>query len=431
MQKLEKLEKFLTWYHKPDKYFNAIYNKEPYSYQKRVLRNLLSMAPRIIITAAGQTGKTILLACIALWYATVFSFWNKVPIEVIIISGSKSQARHLYEYCRNAILSTPEISELVDGEPLISITKFKNGSIIRALSTSLKDIHGKGGDLIIIDEAVLAGDFIMKDSLRMITDKPYSKIIFSSTPQSVPGGDLFINIWENESEYPEWDRIHWSASECPHKKGLMKEAKKYGDYIYDVFWLGKPHPLTDTMIPPDNLKECIVKEYQYNPDIPCEIGIDWGFGSSATGIIVRQKIGNTHYILESIERRHANPIDIAKLIQTLSRQYNVTKIKCDAENKSENMRLLELGLPVIAIPFNKKKGLMQGYLRNLFTTHKIRLKENMITLNWQLRKYMWDTKKNDDLVDALMLACYEEEYISDYKPIYIKTARPKSTRKLI
>jgi len=424
-ENISKLMKFGNWYNNPDEFFHSIYNKQPYSYQKRILKNLLKSKSRIIITAAGQTGKTILLACIALWYATVFAWWNKTPIQVIIISGSKSQARHLYEYCRDAILNTPEINELVDGEPLISITRFRDGSIIRALSTSLKDIHGKGGDIIIIDEAVLAGDFIMKDSLRMITDKPYSKIIFSSTPQSVPGGDLFLDIWENSSGYPEWQREHWSARDCPHKRGLMEEAKKYGDYIYDVFWLGKPHPLTDTMLPPDKLRECIVKNFQYNSSIPCEMGIDWGFGQSATGIVVRQKIGNVHYIIEAIERRHSSPVDIAKLVQTLVKNYHIVKIKCDAENKSENMRLAELGLPVVSIPFNRNKGLMQGYLRNLFTSNNIRLKEEFVVLNWQLRKYKWDTKKDDDLVDALMLACYEEEHLSQYSPLYIKTAKPK------
>jgi len=378
-------------------------------------------------TIVHNTGKTKLLACIALWYATILSFYLKEAIEVIIISGSKSQARHLYEYCRDAILDTPELNEIVDGEPLVSKTRFKDRSIIRALSTSLKSIQGKGGDLIIIDEAVLAGDFFMKDSLRMITDKPYSKIIFSSTPQDDPKGLLFIEMWENKNEYPEWDRIHWDASECPGKKGLMEEAKKYGDYIYDVFWLGKPHPLVNTMIPREKIKEASrgVKYLEYNSKYPSEIGVDWGFGRSQTGIVVRQKINNVSNILEAIAKKHSNPVEVAKLIKKLAVNYNAQIIKCDAENKSENMRLMELGLPVKAIPFNRNKGLMQGHLRQLFMENRIRIKEDDVELLWQLNKYQYDTKTNDDLVDALMLACYEEERISEYSPIIVKKATPK------
>jgi len=51
---------------------------------------------------------------------------------------------------------------------------------------------------------------------------------------------------------------------------------------------------------------------------------------------------------------------------------------------------------------------MQANLTNIFEKELIRIPEEFITLTKQLKKYKYETKIDEDLVDALMLATRAE-----------------------
>ena len=179
---LDRHLRFLVWYKDPVRFFKDIYKLDPFPYQARILRDLTNYdIKRMHLMGAGGTGKTKLLGAIALYYVPVLAYF-KGKMEVIIISGSEDQAKHLYNYTLEAIEDNPELGDLVDGEPRITLTKFKDRSVIRALARSMKKIQGKHGDLVIVDEAILVGDHFLKDTLRIVNDNEYSRIIFSGTP---------------------------------------------------------------------------------------------------------------------------------------------------------------------------------------------------------------------------------------------------------
>ena len=207
MDNILKGAKFLLWYQDPTKFFRDIFNQEPYPYQARVLISLKDNPRRIIIMAGGGTGKTKLLACIALWLTVVLPKFIKRAYSVIIISGSKDQAKYLYEYSKFAIQDNEILQEEVEGEPLISVTYFKDRSLIMAVPNSLKAIQGKHMDCAIVDEGSLAGDFIIQDTLRIVSTSDRDLIILSGTPMIY--STMFVEIWEEESRYPEWIRYNW------------------------------------------------------------------------------------------------------------------------------------------------------------------------------------------------------------------------------
>jgi len=237
---------FVEWYNNPSKFYMDMYGHEPYPYQTKVLNDVRDEVNRILICSASTTGKTELLACIALWFAIVKAKVMNRSYEIIIVSGSKDQAKHLYNYCRNSLLENEILASLVDGEPLITITKFKNKSIIRALSKSLTSVQGKHGDVCLIDEASFPElDFFLRDSYRIIgaSDDPY--LIFSSTPHEY--FSLFVDMWENEKKYPKfskdiigsWKRFSWSSFECPGiTEEMREEASKLPRDIFEKYWLG-------------------------------------------------------------------------------------------------------------------------------------------------------------------------------------------------
>ena len=84
--------------------------------------------------------------------------------------------------------------------------------------------------------------------------------------------------------------------------------------------------------------------------------------------------------------------------------YNANQVNCDAEDVGENQRLESKGINVISVPFNQGKVKMQSDLRILFHDRRIKVPADNVDLVKELRRYNWDTKKGEDLVDALMLA---------------------------
>jgi len=375
----------------------------------------------MIMCSAGGTGKTKLLGCIALYYAVPLSYF-KGRLECIILSGSEDQAKHLYQYTREAIEDTPIIQELVDGEPLISFTKFKNRTVIRALARSLRKIQGQHGDLVIVDEAPLVGDFMLKDTLRIINDNEYSRIIFSGTPinrSMVKGdyGELFLDIWEDSNKYPEWCRYHWSAMDCPAKRGLVEEAKKLGKEMFDIFWMGKPHPVIDTLVSLEDIKKCSkdVPSYSYSDHgEPPIMGIDWGLIPAPTVVAIVQKVDGIDRLLFIGERKTLDTTSLHQWIKGLFTSYHVGKIYCDSNPKSEVLRLKQTGLPVYPQVFQHVKTELQANLKQKLEAGTVRIPAQYYKLLTQLKRYRWETKENDDYVDAFMLALKEEEHSRTY-----------------
>lgn len=414
------------WYDNPVKFFRDIFKnriEEPYSYQEQILKEFKKYN-RIMISSASDTGKTILLACIGLWSAAVLSNKLKRRYDVIIISGSQDQAKFLYDYMKEAIIDSSILSDLVDSEPLISLTRFKNRSTIRALSKSYTSIAGKHADMVIIDEAAFPElDFYINDALRIISPSKESKIILSSSPHEYDS--LFVKMYLDKKKYPdnEWKRYHWTAFDCPRTRKKLKEAESLPEDMFVRYYKGEPYLLKDTMIPRESIKECLSKELiKYKKELPIYIGVDWGHGHP-TGIVIVQYNNGIFEVLEQKMFKGEIFENIHNWIETKARYYKASKIFTDASDVGENQRLLNRGLPVFTIAFNKEKGLMQSRLRDLFMKKQIRIPETYQDLVQQLRTYTWEKKLGDDLVDACMLAVREE--YSPRTSLYYKIVRSK------
>jgi len=90
--------------------------------------------------------------------------------------------------------------------------------------------------------------------------------------------------------------------------------------------------------------------------------------------------------------------------------YGVNMIFTDSTDKGENARLMTTGLPVQPITFKGEKSIMITNLRMLIEKHKLfwdSMKHQ--PLIQQLLDYTYNSKRNDDYVDALMLAVHEND----------------------
>jgi hypothetical protein len=273
--------KFLEWEKSPSVFYKDIFGETPYPYQVKLINDAMK-EKRMMVLAAGGLGKTKGIAATALYLAVVWSKMINHPISIIVISGSRDQAGILYGYIRDAVKNSKFLMSLVEGDPLKSITEFKNGSKILRVANSLKAIQGQHLDIVIIDEAVLAGDFIIRDALRITVQSDFDKIFLVGTPMNEEGGLLFVDMWEDEFKYKEWKRFPISARDCP-KITIEKyeEAKKsLPDEMFSIFWEGKPFPRTGTLIDHNKLKISTKDNHIFNYE-PNEgrviAGLDWGW----------------------------------------------------------------------------------------------------------------------------------------------------------
>ena len=282
--------KILQWYKNPSLFFKELYGEDPYSYQKDVL-DLMKDLRRILILASGGTGKTKLLAAIGLYFAIVYAQFHNKKYDVVIISGSMEQSGTLYDYFAIPLKNHPILSTLVDGDVLKTEVRFKNGSVIRALPLSLKSIQGKHMPLVIIDEAALVDDFTIGDTYRIVGGFEDSKILLSGTPMSYDS--LFVKMWGDEKQYPDfkdsknpddWKRFYWSCLQCPRftPKEIEEAKRTLTEEQFQVFWIGRPYPLTNTVVPIDKIRKASIgiKKFDYDPNKKNGIilfGIDYGF----------------------------------------------------------------------------------------------------------------------------------------------------------
>ena len=433
----------LEWWASPARFFKDIFHIDAYPYQEKVITDIKNVdINRIMITAAGGTGKTQLIAVIALFSAIVFpTIFETKGYRVIILGGSEDQARIVYSYILDALKASPILKEMVDGEPLQTITKFKNGSTIKALAKSFKSIYGQHGDLVIVDEAVEAGDFVIRDSFRIIAESKYSRIILSTTPHDFTS--LFVDMWMDKKNYPEWlpevkevgswKRYQWSAMDCPSiTTERVQEAKKtLPEWMFQVYWLGEPFPLIGTMIPLDKVREATkdmpIFNYQQDGARPI-LGFDWGFYPNPGAGILVQKQEEYWVVLKYKLFYKEHPDKVLDWIEQNARDYKVSSIYVDSSSISEYLRLMDRGLPVYPIKFKTDKFLMQSNLLNIFEKGLIKIPEDFIPLIKQLKKYTYETKIDEDLVDALMLALRQiEQKTSD---IYYRIAKPYSLEEI-
>jgi len=393
----------------PVVFFTEVTGDTPFSYQKEILKTIPNMdIDKILVSAAGNTGKTRLLADIALWSSTILAYVIlKSPYSVIIESGSQEQSRILYDYLKTWIENNDILSKLVKGEPLKTNTEFKNGSFIKALPASWKSIFGQHANLVLIDEAVEAGEDLIEDSLRVVATHKPSRRIFSSTPHEY--NSKFVDMWLKEEEYKDWKRFSWSVLDCPlYTEKVIEEARKKGNAYFEIFYMGKPYPLIGTMIPINQIKKCSagVNPFTYEKEFGYSVlGCDWGWSPDPTALVIVQRSEEDIRVLYYKEYLKEDPERLIDKIETLCKEYNIDRIQADSHNKHMNALVKKRGLPLFEIPFKGEKGMMQANLTSIFERGVIKIPEEFVKMNWQLRTYTYNTKGKDDIVDALLLAC--------------------------
>lgn len=139
-----------------------------------------------VLQAPRQTGKSASLAVLALWWA-----YRKPGQMVLIVSAGDDSAKDLVAKISAVAAGSPLLSGSVVDDQTARIT-LTNGSVIRSVPASQRQIRGPSVDLLIIDEAAQVA---MIDEGRLITGaalpttmaRPDARIVLASNPLGKSG----------------------------------------------------------------------------------------------------------------------------------------------------------------------------------------------------------------------------------------------------
>lgn len=170
-----------------------------WDYQLSIAR---SSARYRVVCAGRQVGKSVTLSAVALFEAS-----TRANILVLIVSAGETAAMRLLEECSSLASGSLALAGSVvdDSKTLLTLS---NGSVIRSVPASVKQIRGWPVDVLILDEAGFIGSEIWQAAEPAIIARPGSRVILVSSPWG--GVDHFFRqLWQRGMDAPDLDVESW------------------------------------------------------------------------------------------------------------------------------------------------------------------------------------------------------------------------------
>lgn len=390
-----------------------IFGFTPNKKQARFLVDIQNNAiPEYMLQAPRGGGKTIICAVAVLWACL-----NIDQFKALILSGSFFQAKQFYRHVIDFINLSPELQDSIKGEPLQSMTEFKDGGVIHCLKASETQSRSPHVDWLFIDEFVIVKPDIIYSSLPTVNASKIPKKIYLTTASQTKGVkslDIWCDWWDHADEY-KTQTYEWSSDECPwiHKGEVELMRKKLDPMLFETEYLGQRAERVGAVFKASQIEYAVqsAADFNYDPEQPTYGGIDWGVVHPTVVTIVQPQ---SEYVLVIDVMADSNQ-DVSwwceYTIPPLQQKYNVKAWHCDAGGKPFNIQLTNQDQPVVEVPFNRFKDQMIGEVRRELEYKLLKIPPHFETSIKQLKRYTYDEKGkpikvNDDFVDSLMLASW-------------------------
>jgi hypothetical protein len=381
---------------------------EPTEYQKELLTAISNMeTKKIIISAGRQSGKTLCSAVAVLWY--VFEY--PTPLRILLVSAQENILYfHIREIFKNHGEFEPEITQQ-GTYSIVPLRGFetKRGAVVYVRGSTDRQVRGLPADIVLIDEAADVKDDIVLTAMGNLSGT-ISKFILLSTPH-IPNS-LFVK-WASDPDTAKFELHQWSGEGLSwHNKDIEDTKKReYTKAKYAIEVLGRPPTKAERQFfSSAHIDKCF-KEHvdaERTPNSIIEAGIDWGFDPCKTVLTITEKIGVRRRVI-FVKAWHKKAIEtIAPDIAEILTKHKVDVVKADSapqEYQGFVERYYKPKIHYIVAAMHKDEMLAQ--LQRKITQHSLEIGEADIQLITQLKKYRRGMRTGDDLVDSLVLSCYE------------------------
>lgn len=173
-----------------------------------------------VVVAPRQSGKSRTLATLALWRA-----FRQGEVRVLIVSSGEDAARRLLAEVRRIATGTPLLRGSVTDETT-SLVTLSNGSEIRSVPASERQVRGWTVDLLLVDEAAMVPDgLLLSAAFPTTAARPDARIVLASSAGSASGA-FFDHAVRGEAGSDHVKTVRWSLADAPWISPSMVEAAR-------------------------------------------------------------------------------------------------------------------------------------------------------------------------------------------------------------
>jgi Terminase-like family. len=249
-----------------------------------------SVARFRVVAAGRQVGKSRTLAKVSLFEAS-----TRAGILVLVVSAGEEAAKRLLADCVALANGSESLrgSIVDDGKSLLTLS---NGSTIRSVPASIRQIRGWPVDLLIIDEAGFIDNEIWDAALPAVIARPGSRVVVASSPWG-SAAHWFRMLWNRGKDSPDgnYRSWQWSSYDSPlADKTLLDELRTsrssewfkrevLGEFSDDSGAYFSEAELMDAVA---DYRLCAPEDLEWWSDqrFAAAAGIDWGFAHDANAL---------------------------------------------------------------------------------------------------------------------------------------------------
>lgn len=242
------------------------------SYQADALR-LSSKVTALV--APRQTGKSYSLSVLALWWA-----FRRPQQRVLLVSAGEEASKRLLSTIVS-VASHPLLQGSVLNETA-SLLLLSNGSEIRSVPASERQIRGWSVDLLIVDEAAYVSDEVLLGAAFPTTvARPDARIVLASTPWAMEGA-FYRYAVQGFEDGQHTTTFQWRLKDAPWiDEATVEHARKtYPALRFQAEFEGEFVGTTDALFPAAELRAAVAPYRLVAPDEArgeeIVVGVDWG-----------------------------------------------------------------------------------------------------------------------------------------------------------
>jgi hypothetical protein len=250
-----------------------------------------------VIVAPRQSGKSRSLAVLGLWLA-----FRKKEQRVLVISAGEEASRRLLGEIRQIIRDSPLLHTSVVDE-MSDLVTLDNGSEIRSVPASERQVRGWTVDALLCDEcSLIADDLLLGAALPTTAARPDAKIVLASSATSASGA-FYDHAIRGEAGSEHVRTYRWaltdatwiSPSAIAAARASMTELRFRAEYE-GVFASG-----ADALFPRHVLDAALCDRVLHPLDgldgspgaARLSAGIDWGASVDRTCLVALARVPNT------------------------------------------------------------------------------------------------------------------------------------------
>jgi hypothetical protein len=314
-------------------------------YQAEALR----LDPKVtVLVAPRQTGKSYSLAVLALWWA----FRNQHQRVLLVSAGEEASKRLL------STIGSTATHPLLKGSVLnetASLLLLSNGSEIRSVPASERQIRGWSVDLLIVDEAAYVSDEVLLGAaLPTTVARPDARIVLASTPWSMEGAFYRYAVQGFDETNEHARTFQWRLKDAPWiDEATVEHARQtYPALRFQAEFEGEFVGATDALFPPGELKAAVCSYRQLTPSEArgeeVVVGVDWGRAFDRHAVVA---LG----VLEDYGANDA-PILFVPYLETSQRPYTEMVAAVASLVRSSQRRVVAFDDPFYSRPLRERMG---------------------------------------------------------------------------